>query len=102
MSDLLLDSFPGSFIPDNPHGEVGAARLTTSQTLYTEVYMQMDKRNQIGCEDTTKLSANGVRFDPKATYEQEQPLSVTSEASWRQADPVLASLGAPVRVAEGS
>lgn len=64
--------------------------------------MQMDKRNQIGCEDTTKLSANGVRFDPKATYEQEQALPVPSEASWRQADPVLASLGAPARVAEGS
>lgn len=27
----------------------------------------MDKRNQIGCEDTTKLSAEGVTFDLRPT-----------------------------------
>ncbi len=37
--------------------------------------MQMDKRNQIGCEDTTKLSAVGVRFD----FREEQVASCAKQ-----------------------
>lgn len=57
--------------------------------------MQMDKRNQIGCEDTTKLSKEGVRFDPKAACGKGSQPSVSLEAARAPAPTSLAVLQVP-------
>lgn len=67
-----------------------------------EVYMQMDKRNQVGCEDTTKLSSTGVRFEPQAARAQAQAATTAGNDAWRGTVPALTELAAPARPASAA
>lgn len=57
--------------------------------------MQMDKRNQIGCEDMTKLSEKGVRFDPRAERKEQTGTIESLETARLPVDRAFAALKVP-------
>ncbi len=64
--------------------------------------MQMDKRNQIGCEDTTKLSSTGVRFEPNAARAQAQATTPVGDEQLRRPVAALGKLSAPAQPASAA